>query len=180
MERTASRNRREIPGAPGAWRTLRAMQVLLLVTIVALAAAGRDEDYWPVVTWPVYSLARPEVPGPTVTYPAVRVALADGETFTLRFEELVAPSRWKVVEFAVRYSTEPDDALSWDAETRSAWRAYLATLVRRVFEGREVAEASIWQIEWAVDPWQVPPLERDRPLREERVLTLIGPGVEAP
>ncbi len=168
MESTASRVRPEIPGAPGAWRMLRTMQILLVAMIVALAAAGRDEDIWPVVTWPVYSLMRPEVPGPTVTYPVIRVALADGDTRTFRSEDLIEHSRSPVVDLAVEQSLAPDDT-----ETRRAWRDYLATLVLRVFAGRDVVEASVWQITWAVDPWEVPPLERDAPLREERILALV-------
>ena len=142
----------------GAHRRRRLVLALLLVLVVTLGLVNVQPDAWPVVTWPVYAKARPGVPGPTTSVIEARVRTGSGRTHVLRGEDLVEFSRLDIADEALEGSID-------DVEDR----AYLTRLVRgSLDDGVEFIE--LWVVTWRVDPQAVPPLQRDRPITERKLV----------
>jgi hypothetical protein len=152
---------------PGAVRRLRVTVALVGVLVVGIALAGRSYATWPVTAWPVYSTITPASPDPTTSRLEVRAVTASGATERLREDDLVEYSRALIASRAIGGAV--DDA---------AARRYLAHLVGRAVDD-DVAVIEIWEVTWAVDAGEVPPLDRDAPIDERRVVAFHPDGSDA-
>jgi hypothetical protein len=174
MAEPNERIRRDAEHPPDAWRRLRCIQAVLLVCIALLALAGRADRYWPLVTWPVYGMIRPVVPGPTFHRLEVRVVTAAGEHRALHADELVERSRSPIAKLALRGAVEEEDAAR-----RQVWRDFLLGLVERALGHRDFETVAVWSVAWRVDPRRLPPLERDAPVSEDLKVRLLPPAARS-
>ena len=143
---------------------LRWTQVVLLVLILGLAFVRRSEHYWPIVTWPVYSLVKPVFPAPTTALLEARVTTTSGATHVLRSSDLVEWSRRGIADLVM----EGAAAGNQGADRRAADRAHLARLVALALGHERFEAIEIWSVEWQVEPLARPPLDRAKPSAETR------------
>jgi hypothetical protein len=149
---------------------LRRTQILLLLLIVGLALVRRGEHYWPIVTWPVYALHKPQFPAPTEALLEVRVTTRSGERRVLRSADLVEWSRNRIADLLLEGAVGDRGV-----DRRPADQAHLARLVALAL-GHEAFEAiEIWRVEWRVDALGRPPLLRAKPSAETRRAHFVTP-----
>ena len=149
---------------------LRRTQLVLLLLVIALALVRRGEHYWPIVTWPVYSLHTTRFPAPTEALLEARVTTRSGERHVLRAADLVEWSRNRIADLLL------DGAVDDRRPDRTASdRAHLARLVALAL-GHEAFDAiEIWRVEWQVDARGRPPLLRAKPSAETRRAHFVTP-----
>ena len=137
---------------------LRRLQLLLLFILLALAVVGRRSALWPLVTWPVYSKTRPVRPA-EYSLREVRAWTISGQQHSFRHMELVEGSRFKIADLALKSAerVEPQYA------------DYLESLVRRATP-EDIQRLEVWQSAWRVRPRRVPPVDAERPVREQRLV----------
>jgi hypothetical protein len=133
--------------------------VVLLVLVLVLAFTRRGEYYWPIVTWPVYSLIKPKFPKPSTSLLEARVTTASGASHVLRAPDLVEVSRLWIAERVLDGAVSGDDR----ADRRALDRAHLARLVGLALGHRDFDTIEVWRVEWEVDPLGHPPLTLSKP-----------------
>ena len=148
---------------PSARWAVRRAKFAIAALVVALAVIGRHVEAWPVANWPVYSLKRPAVPGPTASVVELRVEDTAGRWHVLQSFDLFAIDRAKVVEHVIEAS------LASDPVSRAMNRRYLLQLVGQELPSIDVRRVDVWQVSWHVRPRSVPPLEHSKPFREQRI-----------
>lgn len=141
---------------------LRRTQLVLLLLLVALALVRRGEHFWPIVTWPVYSLIKPEFPAPTKTLLEARVTTTSREKHVLRSADLIEWSRHAIADLVLEGAAAGDR----DAGRRAADRAHLARLIALALGHEKFEAIEIWSVEWQVEPLVRPPLLRATPRAE--------------
>ena len=142
---------------------LRRTKFAVAALVLALGVIGRHIEAWPVANWPVYSLKRPAVPGPTVSVVELRVEDTAGRWHVLQSFDLFAIDRAKVVEHVI------EESLSSDAVSSAMNRRYLLQLVGQELPSIDVRRVDVWQVSWHVRPRSVPPLDHSKPFRERRI-----------
>ena len=152
---------------PVAAGRLRLTLVLLVTIVLALGAAQRHSELWPLVTWPVYDRLGGDAPPSTESDLEVRARTATGRTYALRAEELVEFSRRAIADDALEGSVE-------DLEDRT----FLARLVDAAVDGT-VERLEVWEVTWSVDHTAVRPLDRDHPRAERRLVVFAPEDVDA-
>ena len=149
---------------------LRGTQILLLLLIIGLTLVRRGEHYWPIVTWPVYALHKPEFPGPTEALLEVRVTTRSGERHVLRSADLVEWSRNRIADLLMEGAVGDRGV-----DHRAADQAHLARLVALALGHQAFEAIEIWRVEWRVDALGRPPLLREKPSAETRRARFVTP-----
>lgn len=150
------------PLGSGSRRGLWLTKTALLVIGVGLCTVGRRLAGWPIVTWWMFSTVAPTFPPPHTSGLELRVVASTGDVHRLAPWEVLSMERTDVVERAIERAF--DDG---DEARRNADRAYLRFLVERRLVGVDVEMIQGWRLHWKVSPRALPPLDRDRPVREE-------------
>lgn len=150
---------------------VRLAQATVAVLLVALAAAGRSDYPWPLLTWPVYGMIRPAFPDTTYSVLEVRMRDDRGTVHRLRAPDLVELSRVNIAGDVLEGSVETGSPVLLQQD-----RAHLARLVRLARPNASFETLQVWRIEWRVDPAARPPLEYGSPDAE----VLVAEFVPAP
>ncbi len=147
---------------------LRRAQVLLLALVVTLGVSGRSERYWPVLTWPVYAMAKIEPPGETYSVRSLRVLEGDGEEerelARVRRETLVVFDHNRLARAVVRGAFAEEAG-----PEREADRAHVVRLLalEGVIEGEDApVTVEIIETQLAADAGARPGLTLEPPVRE--------------
>ena len=145
--------------------------MVLLVLVLGLALVRRSDHYWPIVTWPVYSLIRPVFPPPTTALLEARVTTTSGQTRVFRSADLVEWSRHAIADPVLAGAVAEDQG----AGRRAAARAHVVRLVALALGHAKLESIEIWRVEWSVEPLARPPLVREKPSAEVRLARFEPP-----
>jgi len=139
--------------------TLRAVQLVLGLLVVALLLVGRSEHYFPITGWPLYESIVIPRPDASVNATYLRVTLRDGGAREVAAEKLVEYSRAGIVQNTINAATVRDDS-----PARTAARKHLALLLSMKLGSSTFDSIRVTQRVWNVDLARVPPVQIDRPV----------------
>jgi hypothetical protein len=142
-------------------RELRTNLAILIVILLALCVVGRKTQFWPIMTWPMYSTLTSQFPTSEASIVELRVVTHDGQVLRITPRELFPKGHDKLSKWVIQ------DAFSGEVESRAlANRRWLASAVRDRFPHTDVKSVEGWKIVWDVNPLAIPPLNRDVPAQE--------------
>jgi hypothetical protein len=153
---------------------LRLLEAALLASILGLLLVGGHPRFWPIMTWPMYSLLRPATPGPEHAALELLVTERDGRVQRLLPYQLISIERDEVADALVEQALF--DSIP---AQRTAARQHIARLIRLALPRSDPMRAEVWRVYWHVDPLALPPLDRDSPSRRTRIGVLSFDGSAA-
>jgi hypothetical protein len=143
------------------WNELRLTKLALAIILLVMSVEGRRTSPWPIITWPMYSSSRKPVPAPTTFTVELRVVDEAGRMQKLTPTDIILRGRQEVAQRAMIEAFDP----ATPASLRDAHRRYLAGVVLRRLPDARTITVECWRTEWAVDPFNLPPLDRQDPIR---------------
>lgn len=141
---------------------LRLTKLALLVILLGLCVVGRRTVGWPIITWPMYSASTKGVPPPVTFDVELRIIDDTNRALKLLPVDIILKGRQEVAERAIIEAFDPETAES----LREAHRRYLGGVVLRRLPEAGTVIIEGWKIEWAVDPFKLPPLDLQNPSRQ--------------
>jgi hypothetical protein len=141
---------------------LRLTKAALVVILLGLCVVGRRTSTWPIITWPMYSATRKQVPPPVTHTVELRVIDETGRSHRVVPTDIIAKGRQEVAERAIVEAFDPDTP----PFLIDAHRRYLAGVMRRKWPEARLLTIEGWRTEWAVDPFKLPPLDLSNPTRK--------------
>ena len=148
-------------------------RICLLIVIVGTALAGNRLDVWPIATWPMYSHRLHLLPESSYSAVQLRVTLRDGTLVSLGMDDFYPAGNSKIPTKLVETAFS-----SPERDRRDRYRKAVLAMVSRALGGRPVASIEASRVVWAVDPFALPPLERNAP-SERKVLGRLDFSSEA-
>jgi len=143
-------------------KKLLTIKCLLGFIILGFCLIGRSKSNWPVMHWMMYSRRHVEYPSSTISALRVRVATKSGHHYTFAPWHLIPKDRDVISERVIKFSVT-----EVNTEKRHAYRAYLVRLIKRAIPHEIPISIQIWKQFWHVDPLALPPLDLERPYKEE-------------
>lgn len=145
-------------------RALQLMKVFLLLLIVGLSFAGKQESTWPITTWVLYSgySARFRLPEPATSAIQIRIYTASDDLYIIKPEEILS-----LPYDSLSHSIVEQAFVGSDPQVKNESRKYLVkTLAKFIPPDAEIKTVQAWELSYAVDALQIPPIDQENPAAE--------------
>ena len=147
-------------------KSLNSIKVMLLILILGLLLAGKGVTLWPIVNWPMYSNWRTPFPESSREIVELRLLNGSGEFQRLLSSDIMPFDRKNVAEALIERAFSEEDT-----QSRKHNRIALLKLLKSDSNFNNPKTVQAWQLQWAVEPLKLPPLNQSSPEEESLVGT---------